>query len=58
MGGDTIVRVRTAWLEMELRDSVRAAGGRWDPARRQWELRYDRAGVLGLEDRIIRELDN
>ena len=46
-----------AWQEVGIRDRVKTAGGRWDPARRLWELRYDRVLALGLEDRIIRELE-
>jgi hypothetical protein len=34
---------------------VRQAGGKWNPARRVWELSYDRAVALGLKDRIVPE---
>jgi hypothetical protein len=37
---------------------VKTAGGRWNPARRLWELRYELVVALGLEDRIIRDLDD
>jgi hypothetical protein len=46
------------WQEVELRDKVKTAGGRWNPARRLWELRYELVVALGLEDRIIRDLDD
>jgi hypothetical protein len=47
-----LVFVEVLGWEYRLRDSVRHAGGRWDPARRLWHLRYDRAMKLGLADRI------
>ena len=56
--GDTIVALRVEWQEMELRYTVKTAGGRWNPARRLWELRYDRVVELGLEERIVRDLDD
>jgi hypothetical protein len=39
-----------AW-ETRLRKEVMRAGGRWDPGRGQWHLRYDRAIKLGLRRR-------
>ncbi len=57
MGADAIVALRVGWLEKELRDTVKTAGGRWHPERRLWELLYDRVVELGLEDRIVRDLD-
>ncbi len=56
--GHTVVGLRVGWQEMELRHTVKTAGGRWNPARRLWELRYDRVVELGLEERIIRDLDD
>jgi hypothetical protein len=32
---------------------VKRAGGTWNPDRKVWELRYDRAVALGLEGRIV-----
>lgn len=55
MAGDTLVRVRVGLPEVEVRHQVKRAGGRWDPKRRVWELRYDRAVELGLEERIVEE---
>ena len=57
MRGETLVGVRVDWQELDLRDRVKTAGGRWDPARRLWELRYDRVMALGLEDRISRAVE-
>ena len=45
------------WQELELRDTLKTAGARWDPARRLWKLRYDRVVALGLEERITRDVD-
>ena len=42
MRGETLVGVRVDRQELDLRDRVKTAGGRWDPARRLWELRYDK----------------
>jgi hypothetical protein len=44
--------------KMEQRHTVKAAGSRWNRARRLCELRYDRVVGLGLEGRIIRDLDD
>ena len=50
---ESVVRVRIALPEVEVRNQVKRAGGRWDPQRRVWELRYDRVVALGLADRIV-----
>ncbi len=57
MGGDTIVALRVDWQEMELRHTVKTAGGRWNPGRRLWELRYNRVVELGLEERMMQGQD-
>jgi hypothetical protein len=49
---DTVVGVRVRWGELELAGRVRDAGGRWNRETRLWELRYDRAVQLELQDRI------
>ena len=51
--GKEIVDVRVQWQETELRDALKAAGGRWNPKKRAWEVRYDRIVDLDLEDRIV-----
>ncbi len=43
------VEVRS-W-EWDLREKVKAAGGRWVPKAARWRMRYDRAVGLGLKDR-------
>jgi hypothetical protein len=55
MAGDTLVRIRVGLPEAEVRRQVKRAGGRWDPNRRVWELRYDRVVALGLAGRIVEE---
>ena len=51
-GGDHLVGVEVKWDEAELAGQVKRAGERWNRARRVWELRYDRAVELGLEERL------
>jgi hypothetical protein len=55
IAGDTLVRIRVTLPEVEVRRQVKQVGGRWDPKRRVWELRYDRVIALGLEARIVEE---
>ncbi len=43
------VEVRS-W-EWDLREKVKAAGGRWVPKAARWRMRYDRAVGLGLKER-------
>ena len=50
---DTLVGIRVAFEEVELQGKVKMAGGRWNKKKRVWEIRYDRAVGLGLEDRIV-----
>jgi hypothetical protein len=47
------VALRIAVHELNLRAKVKAAGGKWDPARQVWILPMRRARVLGLQDRIL-----
>lgn len=55
IASETIVGVQVAFREADLQQKVRQAGGKWNPARRVWELRYDRAITLGLKDRLAPE---
>jgi len=48
----SVVGVRVGFKEVELQRKVKQAGGRWNPKRRLWEIRYDRAVELGLKARI------
>ncbi len=49
-----VVPLRVNWNEYEVRRLVKNAGGKWDPANRDWELRHDRVVELGLEERIVK----
>ena len=42
-----------ALADVALRGRVKQAGGTWNPERRIWQLRYDRAIALGLNNRIV-----
>ena len=50
---DQIVGLRVSFAEVALRDRVKRAGGTWNPERKMWQLRYDRAAALGLTTRTI-----
>jgi hypothetical protein len=52
---DQIVGLRVAFTDVAVRDRVKQAGGTWNPERRVWQLRYDRAVALGLKSRIVDE---
>jgi hypothetical protein len=47
-----VVGVQVGLSEVALQRSIKQAGGRWNPARRLWELRYEQAIALKLESRI------
>ena len=55
IAGDTIVGLRMGYREVELRNKVKRAGGKWNPKKRVWEMCYDRVVELGLEERIVEE---
>ena len=48
-----IVGLRVAFADVAVRDRVKQAGGTWNPERKVWRLRYDRAVALGLNSRIV-----
>ena len=50
--GAETVGVRVDVQEVALQRQVKLAGGKWNPARRVWELRRDQALKLGLKERI------
>jgi hypothetical protein len=52
---DQIVALRVAFAEVALCERVKQAGGHWNPDRKLWELRYDRAVALGLASCIVLE---
>ncbi|HXH09058.1 MAG TPA: hypothetical protein VNP04_04715 [Alphaproteobacteria bacterium] len=43
------------FAEVELREQVQQAGGKWNPRRKVWELRYGQVVALKLEARIVEE---
>jgi hypothetical protein len=52
---DALVGVRVGFAEVELRHRVKQAGGKWNPSRKAWELRYAHVLALKLEARIVKE---
>ena len=50
---ETIVGLQVGYEETEIKQLVKAAGAKWNPARRVWEIRYDKAVVLELTARIV-----
>ena len=48
-----MVGVRVRFEESELRQRVKAAGGRWSPERRVWVLPLGVARRLHLSDRLV-----
>ena len=52
--GGEVVRIRVGAFERDWQRKVRAAGGRWNPAARVWELRYDKVLEIGAEGRIVK----
>jgi len=51
--GNKIINVRIAFEEKDLRNTVKEAGGIWNPSKKLWELGYKKAIDLGLEKRIV-----
>ena len=49
----TLVFVRVAYEETEVRKRVKAAGGKWNQRKGLWELGYANVIELGLMDRIV-----
>ena len=49
---DSIVRVKVAFDEVDLRQKIKEAGGRWSKSTRTWKLPYKIACKLGLKKRI------
>jgi hypothetical protein len=53
--GNEIVKLRVGALERDWQRKVRAAGGRWNPSERLWELSYGKALEIGAESRLVRK---
>ncbi len=52
---DTMVGVRIGFAEVDMRERVKKAGGKWNRSHKVWELRYDQVVALKLEARIVEE---
>ena len=52
---DAAVAVRVDFAEMDVRQRVKQAGGKWNPDRRVWELPYAQVVALKLQTRIAEE---
>jgi hypothetical protein len=48
-----VVHIALTVHEVPLRQQVKQRGGRWNPQRGLWELRYDQVLALGLQARIV-----
>jgi hypothetical protein len=52
---DRLVPLRVTVTEVALRQQVKRVGGKWNPQRGVWEVRYDHVMALGLADRIAED---
>jgi len=50
---DQIVALRIGFAEVDLRERVKQAGGKWNPRQKVWELCYGQVVALHLEARIV-----
>ncbi len=48
-----IVNIRVDYGEIEIGKKVREAGGKWNRAKKVWELLFSDVAALNLESRII-----
>jgi hypothetical protein len=48
-----ITHLRIKYDEIVLRNLVKAAGGKWNPERKLWEMPYQEVLRLGLAERIV-----
>lgn len=51
------VAIRIEWSEEEMREKVKAAGGRWDQERKVWWMTYGQVQLLGWVERIVRSAE-
>ncbi|MBL8202938.1 MAG: hypothetical protein JNM09_01820 [Blastocatellia bacterium] len=49
---DELIAVRVELAEVDWRQRVKRAGGKWNPARKLWELPFGQVRKLGLTERI------
>ena len=50
---ETLMEVKVVWGEVDLARAIKQAGGRWDAAKKVWQLRYDKLVELGLQERAV-----
>lgn len=55
---DKVVAISIAYGETELREKVKQAGAYWDSEKKCWKLSFRLVYQLGLEKRIMGELDD
>jgi len=51
---ETVVAIRVAAQEREVRQQVKSTGGKWNLREVVWELPYGQVVALGLTERIVR----
>jgi hypothetical protein len=54
---DKKVPVRIGFEETELREQMKQAGGYWNPDKKAWILSYRKVLQMGLESRMVDDLD-
>jgi hypothetical protein len=52
---NSIVHVKIAFDEVDLRQKIKEAGGRWSKSTKTWKMPYKIARILGLKRRIVVE---
>ena len=50
---EDVVHIALTVQEFPLRQQIKQRGGRWNPQRGLWEVRYDHVLALGLQARIV-----
>jgi len=51
-GADTLVPLRIEASDIPMRSQAKAAGGRWDPGKRLWFVKYGKIAGTPLEKHI------
>ena len=54
---DTLVRIVVGFDEVDLRQKVKDAGGKWSKSTKTWKIPYKVARKLGLKKRIVGKED-
>ncbi len=50
---NTRLSLRVGYDEVDVRNTVKAAGGKWDARQKVWKLAYEHIVALKLTDRIV-----